>query len=165
MRLQAGQYYRRAGHPDSAMAAFRRATVLNPRFFQAYSEAAMLAIEARRYEEARMLFRQAGEALGLSPAPTLAFVDGVERPAARRAALRAVDGMVAARTFPGVICARFYVLLGEPGKALDLLERAVKERAPFTTYINRWPELDSLAGEPRFKAVLRRIGLPEAMRP
>ena len=48
---------------------------------------------------------------------------------------------------------------------LDLLERAVADRAPFTTYINRWPELDLLAGEPRFRAVLQRIGLPEAVKP
>jgi tetratricopeptide (TPR) repeat protein len=165
MRLHEGQYDRRAGLPDSARAAFRRATALNPRFFRAYSEAAMLEIEAKRYDEARSLFRQGGQALGVSPAPTLALVDGIERPAARPEALRAVDAMVAARVFPGVICARLYVLLGERGKALDLLERAVADRAPFTTYINRWPELDLLAGEPRFRAVLQRIGLPEAVKP
>jgi len=165
MRLQEGQYYRCAGHPDSAAAAFRRATVLNPRFFQAYSEAAMLDIERKRYDEARSLFRQGREALQISSAPTIAFVNGIEHPEARPEAVRAVDAMVAARAFPDVILARFYTLLGERGKALDLLERAVAHRAPFTTYINRWPELDRLAGEPRFKAVLRRIGLPEGVKP
>jgi eukaryotic-like serine/threonine-protein kinase len=165
MRLLEGQYYRRAGHPDSAAAAYRRATALNPRFVQAYSEGAMLALEAKRYDEARGLFRQAGQALGMSPAPTLAFVEGLERPAARAEAVRAVDRMTAARVFPGVICARFYALLGERGRALDLLEQAVEQRAPFTTYVRRWPELDRLAGEPRFSAVLRQIGLPEGVQP
>jgi eukaryotic-like serine/threonine-protein kinase len=165
MRLQEGQYYRRAGKPDSARAAFRRATALNPRFAQAHFEAAMLDIERKRYDEARSLFRHASEAEQMSPAPMIAVVNGIEHPEARREAIRAADSMVAARVFPGVISARFYTFLGERGKALDLLEQAVARRAPFATYLNRWPELDRLADEPRFKAVLRRIGLPEAVRP
>jgi serine/threonine-protein kinase len=165
MRLQEGQYYRCAGQPDSAIAAFRRAMALNPRFVQALSEAAMLDVERKHYDEARSLFRQASEVLQMSPAPMIAFVNGLEHPEARPEAVRAVDSMVTARAFPRVISARFYTLLGERGKALDLLEQAVARRAPFTTYVNRWPELDRLADEPRFKAVLRRIGLPEAVRP
>ena len=165
MRLAEGQVYRRAGQLDSAAAAFNQATTLNSRFVQAYSENAVLAIGVKRYDEARSLFRHAAEALGVPPAQSLALVNGVERPDGRAEALRVVDQWTATHVYPYVLCARFYVLLGERGKALDLLEEAANHRAPFATYIRRWPELDQLAGEPRFTAVLRQIGLPQVAKP
>jgi len=161
MRLEAGQYYHRAGQLDSAAAAFRRATELSPRFPQPYMEGAMVALAADRYPEARDLMRQGAEVLGEPPAQFLTFLSGVERPATRPAAVRVVDQWAAAGRFPIVVIARFYALLGESDRALTLLERAVEQRAPFTTYMGRWTELHRLAGEPRFQAVLRRIGLPE----
>ncbi len=161
MRLDAGQYYRRAGQLDSASAALGRATALNPRFVQAYMEGAMVAVAAGHYAEARALLRQGAEVLGEPPAQFLTFLSGVERPATRPAAVRVVDQWAAGGRFPIVVIARFYALLGESDRALTLLERAVEQRAPFTTYIGRWTELHRLAGEPRFQAVLRRIGLPE----
>jgi eukaryotic-like serine/threonine-protein kinase len=160
MRLDAGQYYRRAGHLDSAAAALHRATALSPRFAQAYMEGAMVAVAAGDYAEARDLVRQGAEAVGEPPAQFLTFLSGVERPATRPAAVRVVDQWIARGVFPIVVLARFYALLGEPARALTLLERAVEQRAPFTTYIGRWAELDRLAGEPRFQAIVRRIGLP-----
>ncbi|MBP1779164.1 MAG: hypothetical protein H6Q86_5175, partial [candidate division NC10 bacterium] len=44
---------------------------------------------------------------------------------------------------------------------LDLLERAYKERDPNLPYINCQPLWDPLRPEPRFQAILRRMGLPQ----
>ena len=105
-------------------------------------------------------YRRGVQVLGLPPDQLMAYVDGVERPASRATAAQAVDEMAARGQFPLVILARLYAVLGERERALSLLERAVEQRAPFTTYIGRWVDLHSLADEPRFRAVLRRVGLP-----
>ena len=161
LRLDEGQYYRRAGYLDSAAAALRRATALNPGFVQAYFEGAMGAIAQKRFAEARDLFRRAAQVLGQTPEDLMTFVNGVERPASRAAGVRAVDQLAARGQLPLVILARLYVVAGDRERALSTLERAVEQRAPFTTYIGRWVDLNSLAEEPRYRAILKRVGLPD----
>jgi serine/threonine-protein kinase len=160
VRLVEGQYYAALGNRDSAAVAFDRAQALSPRIVPALLEGAMNALEARRYDRARELFRQGAAAAGLPESTFLALATGVERPAGRAAAVRAVEGWAAAGTFAAVVQARYYTLLGEPARALDLLEQAVAQHAVFTTYIGRWTEFRRLAAEPRYRAVLKRIGLP-----
>jgi serine/threonine protein kinase/tetratricopeptide (TPR) repeat protein len=53
-----------------------------------------------------------------------------------------------------------YLLVGDKNKALDWLETAYEERDPDLPYINCWPHWDSLRSEPRFQALLRRMGIP-----
>ena len=50
--------------------------------------------------------------------------------------------------------------LGEHDEALRWLDEAAAERAFHLVYLKVWPELDALRAEPRFKAMVRRIGLP-----
>jgi TolB-like protein/Tfp pilus assembly protein PilF len=51
--------------------------------------------------------------------------------------------------------------LGEKEQALDWLEKEVAERGPNTRYYSTAPELDDLRSEPRFKAMLKQLNLPE----
>jgi serine/threonine-protein kinase len=60
------------------------------------------------------------------------------------------------------ILAGGYALLGERDSALVMLERAVaghEER--LMVALKAWPALASLRDEPRYRAVVRRVGLPE----
>ena len=57
--------------------------------------------------------------------------------------------------------ARFYANMGESDKALDLLERAYKDTTIFMSALVYRPEFDPLRAEPRFKALLQKIGLTE----
>jgi Flp pilus assembly protein TadD len=50
--------------------------------------------------------------------------------------------------------------LRENSRALDWLERAGEERSPRLIFLNVEPMLDDLRGEPRFKQLVRRVGLP-----
>jgi hypothetical protein len=54
-----------------------------------------------------------------------------------------------------------YAGLGDREAALDWLERAAEDRMPSIVEMKVDPRLASLAGEPRFVALARRIGLPE----
>ena len=52
--------------------------------------------------------------------------------------------------------------LGENGLALDWLEKAYVERDWRLPWIGPEPSLDSLRGEPRYDALLCKLGLPVA---
>ena len=53
--------------------------------------------------------------------------------------------------------ARYYVLAGDQGKALDLLEQAI-DKGMFISvkFTSVWREMEAIAGEPRFEAVQAR---------
>ena len=64
---------------------------------------------------------------------------------------------------PGVAldAAENYAIAADRARALDLLERAYKERVPGITYIGCNPLFDPLRAEPRFQALLRKMNLPQ----
>jgi hypothetical protein len=55
-----------------------------------------------------------------------------------------------------------YALLSERDSALALLERAeAAHEERLMVALKSWPALASLHGEPRYQAIVRRMGLPE----
>ena len=58
--------------------------------------------------------------------------------------------------------ATIYVALGEHDRAVDLLERAVRDRAWLVQLLKVEPNFDPLREQPRFRALLRKVGLVEA---
>ncbi|MBV8405060.1 MAG: hypothetical protein JO203_12795 [Gammaproteobacteria bacterium] len=57
--------------------------------------------------------------------------------------------------------AQAYAYRGERTKALDWLDRAVEQRDPGIINIKTDPMFAALRGDVRYKAVLRRMNLPE----
>jgi serine/threonine-protein kinase len=55
----------------------------------------------------------------------------------------------------------FYVMLKNHARALDYLEKAYENRSAQMVYIGVQAEFDSLHAEPRFQALLKKIGLPK----
>jgi tetratricopeptide (TPR) repeat protein len=53
-----------------------------------------------------------------------------------------------------------YAALGERDQAFAWLEKAYQDRHPQMTLIGVEPALDPLRSDPRFAAVVRRVGLP-----
>ena len=64
-------------------------------------------------------------------------------------------GYVPAYTF-----AEIYVGLGEDEQALASLRKAVADRSMLLTFLKVDPEFDSLHSDPRFKELVRQVGLP-----
>ncbi|MBP6004050.1 MAG: tetratricopeptide repeat protein [Pyrinomonadaceae bacterium] len=62
---------------------------------------------------------------------------------------------------PCTAVALIHLGLGEKEEALDWLEKEIDDRGPYSTYYAVMPELDDLRTEPRFKAMLKRLNLPE----
>jgi len=51
-----------------------------------------------------------------------------------------------------------YAPLGEKDLALDALEKGLEIRSPYLVYLKVDPMLDSLRDDPRFKALLKKVG-------
>jgi len=54
-----------------------------------------------------------------------------------------------------------YARVGDKEKALEWLQKAYEERNGNITLVNSYPDYKSLRGDPRFSALLKRIGLPD----
>jgi len=57
--------------------------------------------------------------------------------------------------------ATIYVALGEKEKAIESLEEAFREKAPDLQWVKADPVFASLNDEPRFQALMKKIGFPE----
>ena len=53
-----------------------------------------------------------------------------------------------------------YTALGETDKALSAVERAFNERDPQMQYLTVEPNFDPIKQEPRFRELIRKVGLP-----
>ena len=80
-----------------------------------------------------------------------AWAEGLERDPARRDQPVAIAGL--------------YARLGDRDKAFMWLDRACDRRISLVTNINIEPAFDSLHDDPRWDALLRRIGLPKVQPP
>lgn len=61
-----------------------------------------------------------------------------------------------------VFLAEFHAKLGEREPTLTLLEKGFQEHSPLLLWIQRDPAFDFLHGEPRYRSLIQRIGLPPA---
>ena len=57
--------------------------------------------------------------------------------------------------------ALIYIGLGDKDEALNWLEKHMLSRAETASWYAVSPQLDELRSEPRFKAMLKRMNLPE----
>ena len=146
---------------DSALVYIRRAVELNPELQYSYF-LGMLAVRSGDAVGAASHYRAAGHAAG-DPTIFLPLTDALVRREVRQPALDLLGSWESGGPIPEVLVARWYVDLGAPDRALDVLERAVERRAPYATYLDYFG-FEPLAGYPRYTALRDRIGLRAAAR-
>jgi len=56
--------------------------------------------------------------------------------------------------------ASLYARLGDKDQAMVWLERAFEERDSFLTFLKVFPVFDGLHSDPRYRDLVRRVGLP-----
>ena len=151
-----------AGRAREAMEAYRAALALDHGYVQAHQRLADALVQLGRMEEALEEAQAVSRLTGGSP-PSLAAVAGIHAMAGRRReAEEVLRKLVAMRTHQYVspwAIAMLYMKLGDHDAAFAWLERAREERSNGLAYLLRWWELDPLRGDPRYRALLSRVGL------
>ena len=126
----------------------------------------MAAIFATKGEYAEAL-RQAEKAEALNPfndysAALVGFLHAHlgDRQEAIRVAKR-LEAKAKQRYTPAISIALVYAGLGDRDRAFQWLDKAYDERSNRLAYLGREPVWESLRSDPRFAALLARIGLPK----
>jgi len=155
-----GKALERSRRFDEAIAQYHKGLALEPNFIDALSGLRNSYHQKGMYEEAlvaaRRLFIARGEH-DVVEAMERGNVDGGYSEAMRLAA----ESLAARSNLAHALrIATLYTYAGEKERALEWLEKAYQERLQNMIYLRVSPKWDRLRDDPRFKDLLRRIGLP-----
>jgi len=150
------------GRLDDAIAKGRRTQLLDPNYLYLGSQLAVAYREKGMFAEALELYKKTAEATAI-PEPGLAitYARMGRRNDAERV-LNEVKTFAATHYFAGEEIASIYVALGDNNAAFQWLERAYNEHSGSLHGIVARPIFRPLHSDPRFAALLKRIGLDPA---
>ena len=160
--IHMGWHYLYAGQIDRAIPQYEATLRLDPSFAVAYRQLAWAYVLTRRYDEAAAArhklieLTESPDSLALS-----AFIAATRgrTDEALRMVSRLIDGVSRGKRDAYAV-ARIFALLGRKDDAFQWLDRAIKKREDGVTWLKQDPFLVALRSDPRFAALLRRIGLP-----
>jgi serine/threonine-protein kinase len=156
--------YFMARRNNEAIARYRKILELDPGAAIARYSLGMALEQKGMFEEAAAEFLKASQLDGDSPAP-LSFLAHVYALSGKTGKARGIlDNLL----FPGpgryvnaYLVALVYLGLGESNYAFDWFEKAYKERSEELLFLKVDPRLDGIRVDPRYKSLVRRIGLPQ----
>ena len=143
-----------AGRTDEAIAVFREGLARDPTAVTLGGNLFFLYLFSGRADDALAILATRQDTSTLRRALVRARND----PAARTVVLDELSTLRARRSRADA--ARLYAFLGDRQAALSVLERELAERNPALEMIKVEPPFASLRGDPRFTAILVRMGLP-----
>ncbi|HKV66107.1 MAG TPA: hypothetical protein VJN66_06975 [Rhodanobacteraceae bacterium] len=123
--------------------------------------AMLLYLILHRYPEAETQIRMAATLNGADPALNVALIRGIADPAQRARAIQILETSQATDGLPrqGIVRAMFFMLLGDRNRALAELDNAANRDSTIPQLL--WfPAFDPVRNDPRFKSVLKKMGLP-----
>jgi TolB-like protein/Flp pilus assembly protein TadD/predicted Ser/Thr protein kinase len=150
---------------DQAIEQFRKTLELNPNFRHAQTFLAVAYGQKGMYEQAVAGFQKSltvPEGTVWPPTRTgLGYAYGVSgRKNEARKVLNELKQLARQEYVSAYDVALIYVGLDEKDLAFTWLEKAYEERSFGLSTIKAEPRMDSLHSDPRFQAMLRRVGLP-----
>ena len=158
--MGAALYY--SGRYDDAIEQCRKTIEMDPNFVVAHLYLGLAYEQSRMFDDAISEFRKA---ISLSPGSPLmksalghAYAQSNNR-AGATTILVELRELSKQRYVSSYEVAAIYVALGETEQAFKLLERAYQEHSFHLVYLTEWPQFGSVRTDPRFKDLVRRIGL------
>jgi serine/threonine-protein kinase len=153
-------YYQRN---DEALHAVRLALEMNPRYPPGYFWLGRIYTAERRYSEAESALQNIGPLRTWTPAmAVLGYLYGkTGRPNDAKAVLAEFDALGrAGRYASGYAIAVVHAGLGDREGTLSALDAAFRERSHWLVWLKRDPRWDEIREQPRFRELVRRVGLP-----
>lgn len=149
---------------DSAITKARGIIEQYPTYWLSYIWLGSSFREKKMYREAVEAFTQGRELSGNQPVMIALYGHSLalsgDATGARKA-LAELQRLAQSRYVASLYFAAIYTGLGEKGTALDWLDKAYAERSDRLIFLGVEPAADPLRSEPRFRDLLRRIGLPQ----
>ncbi len=155
--------YLAAGQPDQAIAQCRKALDLDPGFMTAHHFLGRVYAAKGMYEEAIAAFDKAAGISSDNPALRSYLGYALAASGRREEAIGILDEMKelsARRYLKPYFITLIHVGLGDHEQALAWLDRALEDRDPFMVDLAADPLLNPLRSNPRFRELVRRVGLP-----
>jgi DNA-binding SARP family transcriptional activator/TolB-like protein len=170
-----GKTYLVEGRHDAAIEHFRKAVETYPEHPITRGQLVYALLAAEEWEEAIRLTREAladGRGLSLSLGgknPSIAgwLAYALARNGEVKEARAIADSLVDLATREYVLplgVAAAYTGIGDRDTALDWLERMVEDGSTQRVWLLTYSAFDELKGEPRFEAIVSRLGLPAGER-
>ncbi len=149
---------------DLAFAEFQKNLERDPGFHFTYFELSCTYRKCAKYPEAIAAAKKACELAPEAPFNSVALAVAYAAAGQKAETKQVLDKLLDQSRhayFPALRIAYLYVALGDKEQALLWLEKAYDERAYLLGYVNAEPMFDRLRSEPRFIALLRKMGLQE----
>jgi adenylate cyclase len=156
-----GWLYFFMGQCGEAAKACQQTAELHPEFPTGFFMLGVAQEALGRSREAIAAFERSYE---LSPSPVSLSAMGhsyarVGKPAEARSVLKEMSKLAKQRFVSSYLFGFVHAGLGERNKALDCLERAYQERCDWLLYAGLDPRWQILHNEPRFKQLLKQVGV------
>jgi serine/threonine-protein kinase len=161
VRRSLGYAYFYARKYEQAHYHLDRAIAMNPTAEETFRIQGLILTFQKQFPAAERVLR---EALALAPEcgsytkATLAYsLAAAGDPSYARQVAAELEESLKVEYVSPVEQAIVYIALGDKQKALDCTERAIDERRGWVAYLRVHPIVDSLRGEPRFDALVKRM--------
>lgn len=156
-------HYLYARQYDDAIAQFRKTLELDPAFPQVQRYAAWAYLQRGMHSEAIAALRTAASALADNPEVEAELGHALAvagRRAEALAILKRLRQPSPTRYVSPYSVALVEAGLGDRDQALAWLDKAYTERSDYMPYLKLEPMMDGLRSDPRFAAIVQRVGLP-----
>ncbi len=149
---------------ENAVEQLRRTVELEPNYAVTYWILGLLLRKTCHYEEAIAEGERAVRFSGGSPMMRAALAQTLGRAGRTNEATQILDELTnlsKEKYVAPYFLAGIHIGLGQDDRAIECLEKAYAERSHWLIYLHIDPGMDALRYHPRFKDLLRRVGLPD----
>jgi TolB-like protein/DNA-binding winged helix-turn-helix (wHTH) protein/Tfp pilus assembly protein PilF len=149
---------------DDVISQCQQTLELDPDYPIAHFHLGRAYMAKNMYPQAIAEYQKAQATLGETPAIVMAIGYANAKSGNRAAARKALEELHAQskqRYVPALYFGAVYIGLGDADAGMSWLEKAYREHSDYLIYLNADPMADSLRSNPRFQAVLRKIGISD----